>query len=435
MAELYLARAQARTERRAVIKRVHPHLASDCEFIEMFRREAAIAATLQHPNVVEVLDVGVFDDQHFFVMEYLHGENLREILRQAGHRGGLGLDQALNIVIGVARGLHHAHELCNPEGVPIHLVHRDVSPANVFVTFAGATKVVDFGIAKALEGSRQTQIGVLKGKIGYMSPEQCRGDPVDRRSDVYGLGILLYETTAQRRLFTAESQYAVMNKIMTGTFERPSEVAADYPPMLESIVLRALSVDPRDRYPSAHAMQLDLERVMGELGHRHRAEVLSTLMHGLFGERPLPDVTVADAAAPTPVPSVEPSRRGWVVPASVASALALGLGWALGASRGDAGDSADLVPPKAEAESREVVEATPEPPSIAPEDPPQAPERMPTNVEPVVDPPASDRGRAAAAAPRRRPAKRTRPRAAADEPASNPPSGPKLFPPAYYERQ
>lgn len=294
MAELYLARAQGISgfEKLVVIKRVHPHLASDAGFIRMFLNEARLAATLDHPNVTSVMDIGMADGEHFFTMEYLHGEDLREVLQRAAPRGGLPRECAIEVLRGVARGLHHAHERVGSDGRPLGMVHRDVSPSNVFVTYEGGVKVVDFGIAKAGALTKQTQAGTLKGKIGYMSPEACRGDPVDRRSDVFALGILLYETTTGRRLFFAESQYAVLNKIIEGRYAPPSAVVSDYPDELEAIVRRALAVDPDERYPTAEVFQLALEEFAHEARLRCSPHVLSRYLEGLLGRRPYPTADI-----------------------------------------------------------------------------------------------------------------------------------------------
>ncbi len=342
MAEVYLAslRGTAGFEKVFALKRIRPVLASDVEFVDMFLREASIAALLDHPNIARVIDVGQVGVEYYFVMEFVHGESLRVILREASQRGGIPLDCALSLVHGVARGLHHAHEAARPSGESLLLVHRDVSPSNVLVSFQGDVKVVDFGIAKALAETCQTRASVFKGKIGYMSPEQCRGQRVDRRSDVFGLGILLYEATTCRRLFSAESQFAVMNMIVRGEFVRPSDVVPGYPADLEEVVMRALAVDPALRHPTALALQADLEAVAGRLGSPLSPRALEDMMRSFFGTRPLPSAELPESVEVT---AREPSRAGWsatshaVVPRprrwgraiATATALAAGLGAAV----------------------------------------------------------------------------------------------------------
>ena len=190
-----------------VIKRILPQLATKTDFVEMFLDEARIAATLQHPNVVQMYDVGVVDGNYFIAMEYLHGEDVRSLQRTL-HRQDkrLPLEHALNIVIGVASGLHYAHEKVGFDGKPLEIVHRDVTPQNVIVTYDGAVKLLDFGIAKASNRFGETRFGTLKGKVPYMSPEQCRGEPLDRRSDIFSLGIMLYELTLGKAALSGQER-------------------------------------------------------------------------------------------------------------------------------------------------------------------------------------------------------------------------------------
>ncbi len=193
MAERHLARTLGIEgfEKLVVVKRILPQFATHASFVNMFLDEARLAATLQHPNVAQVYDIGVEDGDYFFAMEYVHGEDLERIATQARDQDvPLSLDAALTLVAGLCAGLHYAHEKTGPEGKPLQIVHRDVSPSNVLVSYDGAVKVVDFGIALGAQGKATN--GGLKGKITYMSPEQCRGDVVvDRRSDIYSIGILL----------------------------------------------------------------------------------------------------------------------------------------------------------------------------------------------------------------------------------------------------
>jgi serine/threonine-protein kinase len=410
MAELYLARSTdpADAEPAVAVKRVHPHLSHDPEFVAMFVAEARIAATLHHPNIVRVLDLGTHEDEHFFAMEYLHGENVRSILREASHRGGVPFGCALSIVIGAARGLHHAHE---QSGV----VHRDVSPSNVIVTFAGDVKVVDFGIAKVFAQTRQTQAGVLKGKIGYMSPEQCSGTPVDRRSDVFGLGILLYELTTGQRLFYAENQFAVMNKIVTGAFDPPSAVVAGYPPALERIVVRALAVEPDHRFPTAQAVQNALEDFADAEAVRMGPVFLAQLMRVLFGPREFPRIVLA----PRPRrPAAKRRSTGLTIAALAGIPVALGVGIALG------GGVPDEPPPS----STPVMMPAP-PPAPVPI-PVVAATELADDAEPDVPPPAERVEKK----PKRKARKKRGPSGRAPAPAADERKDP-LFPPAYYGRK
>ena len=194
MAEIYLAKARGIEgfEKLVVLKRILPQHADSEDFIRMFLDEARLAATLHHPNIAQTYDIGTEGGSYFFTMEYVHGEDMRNILKTCARtRKGLPLDHSITMVLGTAAGLHHAHEKLASDGSPLNIVHRDVSPSNVLVTYDGAVKVVDFGIAKAATHRAESRVGSLKGKIAYMSPEQCRGEKLDRRSDVFAIGILL----------------------------------------------------------------------------------------------------------------------------------------------------------------------------------------------------------------------------------------------------
>jgi len=292
MAELFLARTPLPTGRPGpvvVLKRILPHLAEDPEFIRMFRDEAYLAATLRHPNIVQVFDIGKQGEDYFFTMEYVHGENLRAILRSAQKRGeSIPLTHILTIALGITAALHHAHQQTDDQGQPLHIVHRDVSPTNVLVAYDGSVKIVDFGIAKAAAGTHVTQAGMLKGKASYMSPEQCRAGTVDRRSDVFAIGILLYEMTTLTRLFKGENELAILHQVLSGAAEPPSQRRPGYPPELERIVMKALASDPANRYPTAEALQADLMRFGQQNGIRPSNPALGQFLRGLFGNKPLP---------------------------------------------------------------------------------------------------------------------------------------------------
>lgn len=287
MAEVFLARAGT-SETVVVLKRILPHLAEDAEFVRMFRDEAHLALRLRHPNIVRAIDIGE-GDEHFFTMEYVHGEDLRGIVDAARARGeNIPLPHILTIALGLTAALHHTHEQTDEHGRPLHIVHRDVSPTNVLVGYDGTVKLVDFGVAKAAAGTHVTRAGTLKGKLAYMSPEQCRADEVDRRSDVFSVGILLYELTTLTRLFTGDNDIAVLHEVMQGVKTPPSTLRRGYPPALERIVLGALRTDLDARYPTAQAVHADLARFAEQMGIRPSEEALSRYLHGLFGERPLP---------------------------------------------------------------------------------------------------------------------------------------------------
>jgi serine/threonine-protein kinase len=254
MARLYIGRSTGigSFERHVVLKVILPERANEHMAVQMFLDEARLAASLNHQNVAQVFEVGEEAGIHFLAMEYVHGQDLRALLAKAGSEGTrVPLELALTVVAGAAAGLDHAHERRTSDGVPMGIVHRDVSPANIMIGYDGAVKLLDFGIAKATLRSVETQAGVIKGKFAYMAPEQCRGREVDRRSDVFSLGIILYEVTTQHRCFRADSDFETMNRIVAGDIVRPTRLVQGYPQALEAIVLKALAVDPNQRYQSA----------------------------------------------------------------------------------------------------------------------------------------------------------------------------------------
>jgi formylglycine-generating enzyme required for sulfatase activity/tRNA A-37 threonylcarbamoyl transferase component Bud32 len=291
MAEIYLAKTSGIEgfEKIVVLKRILPHLSANELFVSMFLDEARVAANLEHPNIVNVYDIGKAGDDYFFTMAYLHGEDLSNVLREAARAGrGVPLSLALYVVQAVCAGLHYAHEHAALDGTPLGIVHRDVSTTNVLVTYDGGVKLLDFGIAKAANQSKMTQVGVRKGKASYMSPEQCRAEPLDRRSDIFAIGILLWELTTMRGLFRADNELAVMSLIAHYDPPMPSSVVEGYPEELEAIVMKALARDREQRYATARELQDDLEAFVREYRLGSTAGELATMMRELFGPKPLP---------------------------------------------------------------------------------------------------------------------------------------------------
>jgi serine/threonine protein kinase len=263
MAEIFLARTKSIQgfEKYLVIKRILGHRTQDPEFVRMFLDEARVAATLDHPNIVQIYDVGHVDNEYFIAMEYLRGHNLIEIVR-AGAKLGYAkppLEHVVSILTQCCAGLNYAHEKRDFEGRSLEIVHRDVTPQNVVVSFDGSVKVVDFGIAKAATREVETLAGTLKGKIGYMSPEQCRGAPVDRRSDVFAVGIILFELTTGKRLYHERSDFDTLKKIIEGPVPSPRDLLPFYPAFLNAIVVRCLQKNPDDRYQTARDLHSDLD--------------------------------------------------------------------------------------------------------------------------------------------------------------------------------
>ncbi|HVR01001.1 MAG TPA: serine/threonine-protein kinase [Polyangia bacterium] len=262
MAEVYLALSGELSGYRTlvVVKRILPHLASNQEFIRMFLDEARIAALLDHPNVVRIIEVGHDGDEYFLVMELVQGKPLSAIVRKAA-KDMNPLTPALSayIVAQAANGLGYAHNLVDSEGRPLGVVHRDVSPQNILVSFEGAVKVIDFGIVRALGRVSQTNPGGLKGKIEYMSPEQASSEDVDRRADVFALGVVLWESVTGRHLFRRDTELATMRAIVDEPIPPPSDVTP-VAPQLEQIIVRALQKRREDRFQTAQEMAMALER-------------------------------------------------------------------------------------------------------------------------------------------------------------------------------
>jgi eukaryotic-like serine/threonine-protein kinase len=269
MAELYLAlhRKVAGFEKLVVIKRILPSMNDNPAFIDMLLHEARVAATLSHPNIVHVYDVDQVDGAYFIAMEHIHGEDLVAILGAMKDRAltRFPLEHALGIVLGMCAGLAYAHDKRDLDGARLGIVHRDISPRNIVVSFTGDVKIVDFGIAKsAVLPGEDTGAGQLKGKAPYMSPEQASGKSVDARTDIFAAGVVLFELTTGRRLFKGASEFETLKLIVDKEYPRPGELSPGYPPALERIVMRALAKRREDRYPSARDMQADLEAFVRE---------------------------------------------------------------------------------------------------------------------------------------------------------------------------
>ncbi|MFN2546856.1 MAG: protein kinase [Myxococcales bacterium] len=269
MAEVYLARqaGAAGFEKLVCLKRILPHLARDKQFVEMFLNEARLAARLDHPNIVSIFDLGEANGNYFIAMEFIDGPSLRAIHKLAAERGEhLPIPEICKIVSMAAGGLQYAHDLTDTNGKPLGLVHRDISPDNVLVHRNGSAKVVDYGIAKAANSSSQTRTGTLKGKVAYMPPEQLRGEGLDRRTDVFALGVVLYELLAGKRPWEGTSEVALIGKIMTEDPQPLGELRPDAPRELIDIVDKALAKDRAQRYQSCHELQADLESLVVGMG-------------------------------------------------------------------------------------------------------------------------------------------------------------------------
>ncbi|HSA23104.1 MAG TPA: protein kinase, partial [Myxococcota bacterium] len=250
-------------EKLLAIKRILPNIAEDEDFITMFIDEAKIAVQLNHANIAQIYDLGKIEDSYFIALEYVHGKDLRTIWDRHKKRGLLlPIPMSVYIVSRGCEGLDYAHRKKDAAGRDLNIVHRDVSPQNVLISYEGEVKIIDFGIAKAANKASKTQAGILKGKFGYMSPEQVRGMPLDRRSDIFACGIILYELLTGERLFVGESDFSTLEKVRNVEILPPSTYNRKIPDTLEKIVLKALSKAPEDRYQSAYDMQEELQRFL-----------------------------------------------------------------------------------------------------------------------------------------------------------------------------
>ncbi|MBA2541938.1 MAG: serine/threonine protein kinase [Deltaproteobacteria bacterium] len=288
MAEVYLARQTGLQgfEKIVVIKCVRGELEQDGQTTGFFLDEARLVATLEHPNIAQVYEIGQVNNSYFFVMEYVQGADLRQMMELLNKRKErVPIAEAIFIAIQVCAALHYAHEKTDVDGVSLNIIHRDVSPSNVLISHDGAVKLCDFGIAKAQNRTTETQGGVLKGKYSYMSPEQCRCEELDRRSDVFAMGIVLYELTTLKRAFNSSSDFELLQAIVNTPTQKPSERVPDYPAELERIVMRALEKDRDKRYQSTQELQLDLETFARENKLPQSSIHLAKLMGGLFEKR------------------------------------------------------------------------------------------------------------------------------------------------------
>ena len=300
MAEIFLARGASvgGVERYVVLKRILRQRATDVQFVRMFLDEARLAAQLQHPNIAQVYDIGKLGDSYFFTMEYVHGETVRALLhRSHALRRPVHLGSVLTIVAGAAAGLQHAHDRIGIDGRPLGIVHRDISPSNLMVSFEGSVKVVDFGVAKAADRLQETRSGTVKGKISYLSPEQCRGSDVDRRSDLFSLGIVMWEMLTTERLYKRASDFDNMSAIVTELPSPPSSRRPDVPPEIDAIAMKLLAKDPAERYQTAADLIEDIEQHAMRTGQMLSPTSLGRYLRELFGQRPEPWVEMESGEA------------------------------------------------------------------------------------------------------------------------------------------
>ncbi len=320
MAEIFLARQDGIEgfRKNIVLKRILPIHADNAELIDMFLDEARIAATLNHPNIVQIFDLGKVDGEFFIAMEYVHGQDLRRVCERGLAVGNfMPLRHAVRTIADAAAGLHYAHHQVDGQGEPLNIVHRDISPQNVVVSFDGVVKILDFGIAKAANKIVTTRTGQLKGKYAYMSPEQCNGLEVDSRSDIFSLGTLLYEITVCTRLFKGETDIQTIKNVSEAIVTPPSEVRPEFPRDLEAIVLKALARDPHHRYQTGRELQEALEDFLSNNRMKTGPVQLGNYMREIFPDKldvPGEDASLSSGAR-------ESSRSGVLTPTGPTIAL------------------------------------------------------------------------------------------------------------------
>jgi len=280
MAEVYRAKPQAGTKRLYAVKVMRPQLAREARFIDMFHREGQLAMVLKNRCIVETVELGQHEGRHFITMEYVAGRDLTQVLRRCQEtQQRIPVPHAVYIAARIAEGLHFAHTLADKDGRPLNIVNRDVSPSNVRLSYDGDVKLLDFGIAQALM-KFTSEIGILKGKFSYMSPEQIRGMPLDARTDVFSAGIILHEMLTTEKLFRGDTEFALMEKVRKAEVPPPSNFNRRVTPELDAISLKALARDVADRYQSAAQLAADLDALIA--GYRFDPKELRQFMRQLF---------------------------------------------------------------------------------------------------------------------------------------------------------
>ena len=367
--------------RTVAIKRLHPHIARDADFAAAFLDEARLSARIRHPNVIQMHDVVAEGDELFLVMEYVHGESLAELARilHARHQA-IPLAIARAIGTSILYGLHAAHETAAEDGSPLHVVHRDVSPANVLVGADGIVRVVDFGIAKATSRlSPTTREGHVKGKLAYMATEQIRGEPIARTTDTYSAAVVIWEMLAGRRLFAGENEGHVVEQVLLGAVKPPSAYSPKVSSALDEIVMRGLAQDPKERPRTAQEMASEIESIVlpasaREIGawlEQTAAESLAARkrslseMEGASGtppRAPLPRAPEAEAPTPTPTREEKAVSTDRPTPTRMARWLTLAIVLALGIGLGAVAVGLWLATSQRREAAHATVEPLPSPP-------------------------------------------------------------------------
>lgn len=320
MAEVWKARMRGVEgfQKMVAIKKILPHMSDNEEFVTMFIDEAKLAAQLNHNNIIHIYDLGKIASSFYIAMEFIDGRDLKAILRRGEDRGQpMTIELALFITSKIASALDYAHRKRDFDEKEMGLVHRDVSPQNVLISYEGDIKLCDFGIAKAASKASHTIAGALKGKLQYMSPEQARGKNIDRRSDIFALAVVLFEMLTGRKLFTGESEMSILEQVREGQVQTPSHINDEVTPEIDHIVHKALEKNPEDRYQTAGEMARDLDAVLYSFRPTPTSADLAIFMHRIYGEDDVVVPPVEDVAAPAPAIAEPPPARKPAAPAPV----------------------------------------------------------------------------------------------------------------------
>lgn len=318
MGEVFLARqiSFGGFSKEVVLKRIHETLADDPDFVEQFLEEARIAAMLDHPNIVQIVGLGQYESSHFIVMEYVHGLSLSRLMKRV--LGPLPLPLAVQIAAEVASGLQYAHEASDSRtGKPLNLVHRDISPPNILLGTVGSVKITDFGIAKVQWSESRTRAGVVKGKYSYLSPEQVRGKPATRQSDLYALGLNLYEMTTGQRAYPAGDHASVLKAVARGKIKPPDALRTDFPKELKDVLMRALAVNVKNRYTACAQLQEDLVGLLDAWGQTVNPGRLGQFVSEVMAEENEGAEGAAPEAAIVRLPTAPGAREAEVEPVPV----------------------------------------------------------------------------------------------------------------------
>ncbi|HSQ63512.1 MAG TPA: serine/threonine-protein kinase [Polyangiaceae bacterium] len=308
MATVFLARLSGvgGFQRFVAIKRLHPHLANDQEFVQMFLDEARLAARLHHPNVVPILEIGTSKDGYYLVMEYVEGDTLARILARSAQAGRILPPQvSTRVCLDAIAGLHAAHEMKDDDSQPLNIVHRDVSPQNILIGMDGSGRITDFGVARATTRLSTTRTGQLKGKLAYMAPEQARGSAVDRRADIFAMGIVVWECLAQKRLFKGEGEADTLNRVLYEPIPALRQSNPQVAAPLEEAVMKALERDPAQRYATAAEFGDALEKAAREVGVLGSHKDVAAHLESVLGT----DISAQRDAVRSWLARSEPSQR------------------------------------------------------------------------------------------------------------------------------